>query len=174
MKTEYFRNDISTSQRKIEIAAVLLTAAGKFIFMDFLEWKLPFILVSICLWVAYIVGQNKRRPGILYYWGFRTDNFRRAVVLVLPYGIIAVVLFFIVGYYRDTLNLSWHILPVLVLYPHYWLILGTFVLALFYGFVYLKYRNLYVMGLFHGWLGALFFYTVIGRDPLAEVFGKFF
>lgn len=27
-------------QRKYEIAAVLLTATGKFIFMDFLQWKL--------------------------------------------------------------------------------------------------------------------------------------
>jgi uncharacterized protein len=55
-------------------------------------------------------------------------------------------------------------------YPFYWLILGTFVLALLYGWIYLKARNVYVMGLFHGWLGALFFYTVVGRDVFAEVF----
>lgn len=58
-------------------------------------------------------------------------------------------------------------------YPFYWLMAGTFVLALFYGYVYLKARNVYVMGIFHGWLGALFFYTVVGRDPFEEVFGKF-
>ena len=57
-------------------------------------------------------------------------------------------------------------------YPYYWLMLGTFVLALFYGFIYLKERNVYVMGLFHGWLGGLFFYTVVNRDPFTEVFGK--
>ena len=58
-------------------------------------------------------------------------------------------------------------------YPFYWLILGTFILALFYGFIYLKARNVFVMGIFHGWLGGLFFYTVVGRDPFEEVFGKF-
>jgi membrane protease YdiL (CAAX protease family) len=58
-------------------------------------------------------------------------------------------------------------------YPFYWLVLGTFILALFYGYVYLKARNVYVLGIFHGWLGALFFYTVVGRDPFQEVFGKF-
>ena len=57
-------------------------------------------------------------------------------------------------------------------YPFYWLMAGTFVLALFYGYVYLRKRNVYVMGIFHGWLGGLFFYTVVGRDPFEEVFGK--
>lgn len=58
-------------------------------------------------------------------------------------------------------------------YPYYWLMAGTFVLALFYGHVYLKARNVYVLGIFHGWLGALFFYTVVGRDPFEEVFGEY-
>ena len=58
-------------------------------------------------------------------------------------------------------------------YPFYWLILATFILALFYGYIYLRARNVYVMGIFHGWLGGLFFYTVVGRDPFAEVFGRF-
>ena len=51
--------------------------------------------------------------------------------------------------------------------------LGTFVLALLYGYCYLRARNLFVLGLFHGWLGALFFYTVVDRDPFMEVFGRF-
>jgi membrane protease YdiL (CAAX protease family) len=33
-------------------------------------------------------------------------------------------------------------------YPYYWLMLGTFILALLYGFIYLKERNVFVMGLF--------------------------
>ena len=57
-------------------------------------------------------------------------------------------------------------------YPDRWLILGTFVLALFYGYIYLRMRNVYVMGIMHGWLGALFYYTVVDRDPFIGVFGK--
>jgi membrane protease YdiL (CAAX protease family) len=52
-------------------------------------------------------------------------------------------------------------------------VIGNFILALFYGYVYLKVRNIWVLGLFHGWLGALFFYTVVNRDPFIEVFGKY-
>lgn len=204
-------------QRKYEIVAVLLTAAGKFIFMDALQWKFPFIVVSIFGWGGYVLYRSKKEPGILAYWGFRTDNFKKVMFMVLPFGGVAVVSFFVIGYSRDTININWHLIPILLLYPiwgviqqflviglmagnlhdlenqklskpviivltallfglvhypYYWLMLGTFVLAIFYGFIYLRERNVYVMGLFHGWLGGLFFYTVVNRDPFAEVFGK--
>ena len=211
--------EISNTTRKYEIAAVLLTGAGKFLFMDFLQWKLMFIIISIVGWTAYVIYRSKKSEDILSSWGFRTDNFKQVLNMLLPFGILSILAFFIVGYFLGTINLTWHIIPILLLYPiwgviqqflvislvagnlqdfkgnklndfliilltallfgfihypYYWLILGTFILALVYGYVYLKARNVYVMGLFHGWLGGLFFYTIVGRDPFAEVFGKLF
>ncbi len=208
---------ISDRQRVIELIAVVCTGLGKFIFMDILDWKLPFILIAIVGWFVYVLQQRSKTKGILTYWGFRTDNFKRTLMIVLPFGIIAILLFFVVGYLQHTLNLSWHIFPILFIYPvwgtvqqflmiglvagnlkdfknaqikkgpvvllsatmfsivHYpdiWLLIGTFTLGLFYGYVYLKSKNLYVLGIFHGWLGALFYYTVVNRDPFLEVFGK--
>ncbi len=209
----------SNVNRKYEIIAVLATAAGKFIFMDFLQWKLVFIIISTLGWAYYVYIRNKKEPGILVHWGFRLDNVNKVLRMVLPFGILAVITFFVTGYFLGTINLNWHIIPILIFYPiwgviqqflviglmagnlqdvqnqklskpaiitltallfglvhypYYWLMIGTFVLALFYGFIYLKERNVYVMGLFHGWLGGLFFYTVVNRDPFAEVFGKLF
>lgn len=209
----------SNINRKYEIIAVLATAAGKFIFMDFLQWKLVFIIISTLGWANYVYIRNKKEPGILAHWGFRLDNFNKVLRMVLPFGILAVITFFVTGYFLGTINLNWHIIPILIFYPiwgviqqflviglmagnlqdiqnqklskpaiitltallfglvhypYYWLMIGTFVLALFYGFIYLRERNVYVMGLFHGWLGGLFFYTVVNRDPFAEVFGKLF
>jgi len=209
----------STINRKYEIIAVLATAAGKFIFMDFLQWKLVFIIISTLGWAYYVYIRNRKEPGILAHWGFRLDNVNKVLRMVLPFGILAVITFFVTGYFLGTINLNWHIIPILIFYPiwgviqqflviglmagnlqdlqnqklskpaiitltallfglvhypYYWLMIGTFVLALFYGFVYLRERNVYVMGLFHGWLGGLFFYTVVNRDPFAEVFGKLF
>ncbi|MBL7841826.1 MAG: CPBP family intramembrane metalloprotease [Cyclobacteriaceae bacterium] len=209
----------SNINRKYEIIAVLATAAGKFIFMDFLQWKLVFIIISTLGWAYYVYIRNKKEPGILAHWGFRLDNVNKVLRMVLPFGILAVITFFVTGYFLGTINLNWHIIPILIFYPiwgviqqflviglmagnlqdiqnqklskpaiitltallfglvhypYYWLMIGTFVLALFYGFIYLKERNVYVMGLFHGWLGGLFFYTVVNRDPFAEVFGKLF
>ena len=187
--------------------------------MDYLHWRFPFIVVAIVFWVGYIIYINKEKPGILMYWGFRTDNFNKVLKSVLPFGIISVILFIGIGFYEGTINITWHIIPILILYPiwgiiqqfllialtagnlhdlngyklnkgiiiflsailfaviHYpfiWLIFGTFILAIFYGSIYLKERNIYVLGIFHGWLGALFYYTVLDRDPFIETFGKIF
>lgn len=49
-------------------------------------------------------------------------------------------------------------------FPNYQLMAGTFILALVYTTVYLKYRNLWVLGILHGWLGSIFYFFVLGKD----------
>jgi len=36
--------------------------------------------------------------------------------------------------------------------------------------IYLRWRNLWPLGLCHGWLGVFFYYWVLGRDPWDEMF----
>jgi len=207
----------TNQQRIIEVIAVICTALGKFFFMDYLNWRFPFVVTAILAWTVYIIYQSRKRPGILAHWGFRKDNFKEVLLKVLPFGVFALIAFIGIGYYRDTLNPTWHILPILltypiwgviqqflliglmtgnlqevsngrvnkniiiivsaivfalVHYPFYWLMGGTFILAILYGYIYLKARNLYVLGLFHGWLAALFYYTVVNQDPFLNTFGK--
>lgn len=208
---------IGDKRRTLEIGAVLATALGKFIFMDWLEWRLPFILVVIAGWFAYILYRNKSEPLSFQCWGFRWDTAGKTWRMLFPFAAGSIILFVVIGLIQDSIQVTWHILPIMLLYPvwgivqqflvialvagnlqdmqnrrlkssvivmvtallfgliHYpylWLMIGTFVLALLYGYVYLKVRNLYVLGLFHGWLGGLFFYTVVDRDPFLEVFGS--
>ncbi len=59
----------------------------------------------------------------------------------------------------------------IVHFPFLILVAATFLLAIVYTTLYLKNRNLIVLGIYHGLLGALFFYTIMGRDPFLEVFG---
>src|SRR6187401_1408666 len=210
---------ISNKRRILEISTVLLTAIGKFIFMDYLNWRFPFVAIAIISWITYIIYRRKKQPTILKYWGFRTDNFKSVLKRVLPFGLLAMISFIGIGFYQSTINITWHIIPILILYPlwgtiqqfllialtagnlqdlkgqksdkgviillsallfgliHYpytWLMIATFILALFYGWIYLKERNLYVLGLFHGWLGGIFYYTVLERDPFLEMFGRYF
>lgn len=210
---------ISNKTRLFEIFAVLLTAAGKFIFMDLSEWRIIFIASVISFWTIYIYYKNKRSPHITRYWGFRTDNFKKVILTILPFGIATLIICIIIGFYLGTIQITWHIIPLLVLYPiwgtiqqflviglvagnlkdfegqhfkkgfiivicallfggiHYpylWLVAGTFALAIFYGFIYLKEKNIYALGIFHGWLGAVFFYTIVDRDPFIETFGRLF
>jgi hypothetical protein len=51
--------------------------------------------------------------------------------------------------------------------------LATFGLGLVYIPLYLRYRNLWPLGFYHGWLGTLFYLWVLGRDPWVETFGRF-
>jgi hypothetical protein len=55
----------------------------------------------------------------------------------------------------------------LVHYPNYMLMGGTFILAIVYTIVYLRFRNLWVLGIVHGWLGSFFYYFVLGKDAWA-------
>jgi len=57
-------------------------------------------------------------------------------------------------------------------FPNVWLMLGTFALGLVFIPLYLRYRNLWPLGLWHGIFGALFYLWVLGRDPWAEIAAK--
>lgn len=205
----------SDRQRWMEIIAVIITGLGKFVFMDVLNWRLFYILSAIVFWTIYVFCQYQKNPEILKYWGFTRSNFKACFYFLFPFGLLSLCAFFIIGNWKDTNILNWHILPLLILYPvwgtiqqfiivaliagnlkdmqHFkmsngWIIIstaflfsvvhfpfqllvvGTFFLALLYTYLYLKMKNLYVLGLYHGWLGAFFFYTVLERDPYLEVF----
>ena len=210
---------ITDQRRYLEMGAVVLTALGKFLFMDLLNWRFPYVAVAVLGWAIYVIYRKKQDATLTNYWGFRIDTFRRSLRFMLPFGLLSILVFFAIGMYQNSINLTWHILPILLSYPiwgtiqqfliialvagnlhdmkslkahkfviilvtavlfslvhfpSYWLMLGTFLLALFYGYVYLKVKNLYTLGLFHGWLGAMFYYTVVGSDPFADVFLKLF
>lgn len=51
------------------------------------------------------------------------------------------------------------------------LTLATFLLGLVFTPIYLRWRNLWPLGLWHGWLGAFAYLWVLGRDPVAEILG---
>ena len=83
---------ISNKTRVIEILAVILTALGKFIFMDYLNWRFPFIVTVIILWSCYVFYRSKAKPGITKYWGFRTDNFKKVAKSILPFGALSLII----------------------------------------------------------------------------------
>ncbi len=47
---------------------------------------------------------------------------------------------------------------------------ATCLVGLVFTVVYLRWRNLWPLGLWHGWLGVFYYYWVLGRDPWAEMF----
>lgn len=50
----------SDEVRVLEIIAVIATGIGKFIFMDYLNWRLPFVLIAILSWSSYVFYRFKK------------------------------------------------------------------------------------------------------------------
>jgi len=206
--------EIPNARRIFEICAVILTGLGKFIFVDILAYKFWYIILAILFWVGYILFRSLKNPNTLSYWGFHKHDFKKLFLKILPVAILAVIAFLVYGILNDTLIISWHILPILLLYPiwgviqqflmiglvavnlddykgieipriiivtltavlfsvvHYPsipLILSTFVLGICYALLFLRYRNIWVLGIYHGWLGAFFYFFVLKRDSWLEV-----
>ncbi len=207
--------NISDNRRIFEIGVVIATGIGKFIFMDLLELRLTYIIIACLFWMSYIFYRSKQNKGILKYWGLSSRYFTASFLGILPFALVLIGLFVIVGIQRDTNILDWSIIPILLLYPlwgiiqqfvivgliarnlkdlkkikvpylfiilftalifsivHYpsaLLMAGTFLLAIAYTKLYLSGRNLIVLGIYHGWLGAFFYYTILERNSWQEVF----
>ncbi len=208
---------ISNARRNFEIIAVLVTGLGKFIFMDILEFRFPYIATACIFWILYIFRRKKEIPTILNYWGLNFNNFKNTFFGLLPLAILFSVAFLIIGNKMNTNILNLNIIPILLIYPVWGiiqqfimigifarnmkdndrtklptsvivlltailfavvhfpftiLVVATFFLAIVYTTLYFRGKNLLVMGIYHGWIGALFFYTIMARDPFLEVFGK--
>ncbi len=56
-------------------------------------------------------------------------------------------------------------------YPHGWLMFATGLLACVFIPSYLRHRNLWVLGVYHGWLGTFFYLWVLNQDPWVAAFG---
>lgn len=55
--------------------------------------------------------------------------------------------------------------------PQWMLVAGTTGLALLYVPLYLRHRNLWPLGVVHGWVGSLFYLWALGQDPWITTFG---
>jgi uncharacterized protein len=53
--------------------------------------------------------------------------------------------------------------------PDWLLMTFTFVMELFFIAAYFRWRNLWTLGLLHGWLGGVFLYFVMQRDLWKEL-----
>lgn len=137
----------------LELLPIVILCIGLFIFVgnrmgtNILNWSIIPILLLYPIW------------GIIQQFviiGLLARNLKDIERVIVPEFMIILIT---------------AIVFAIVHYPHNLLIVGTFLLAIVYTTLYLRKRNLIVMGIYHGWLGAFFFYTILERDPWKEVFG---
>lgn len=183
--------------------------------MDWLQWRGIYI-TGICLfWLGYVLFQVRNNKDQLKLWGFSKYNFKSSLLFLSPF--IAVSILGCIGYagLKNNLNISWHILPILLLYPlwgiiqqflmlgiisqnlsailnlklnrfvvivivsalfsmiHYpstILMIFTFFMEVLFISVYFKWRNLWTIGIAHGWIATFLLFYVLDRNLWVELF----
>ncbi len=208
----------SDKRRWIETGAVVATGISKYIFMDWLEFRVFYIVAAILFWVTFIYLRFRRNSLILKQWGFRKKNFKKAFLFLAPFALAAIAAITWYGISFNAAFLNWHVLPIILFYPawgiiqqflilalvagnlhaihivrlsklkiillvslvfslvHYPsfpLVVFTFFMELLFGLAYFKWRNLWPLGLYHGWIASLFIYFVLERDLWIELWEIF-
>jgi len=204
--------------QRIELTAVFITGALKFMFMDWFQWR-AFYIAGICiLWGSYIYYRLSTDNDVLKHWGFKKENFRPALILLTPWVFLNIIFSILFGYFNHSLVFTWQIIPVLFMYPAWgiiqqYLMLGiisndlmdvfgsrasrylvmfivsalfalihypslmlmafVFVMEAFFMVVYYRWRNLWAIGIAHGWIATFLLYFVLERDLWIELFGRF-
>ncbi|MDI3520109.1 MAG: protease family protein [Anaerophaga sp.] len=136
-----------------------------------LRFCLPFTVVTLISIFGYEIFYNN---------GFLKWNLVPVLALYPLWGIIQQFLMIsvIAGNMRavSSLNMSDnHLILVVSLlfsivhYPDLILMAFTFVMELFFISAYFRWRNLWALGILHGWLGGLFLYLVVHRDLWREL-----
>jgi hypothetical protein len=204
--------------RWIEIGAAVLTGIMKYIFMDWLELRVFYIVAACLFWIVFIYIRYRRNDFILKQWGFRKKNFKKSFSFLSPFAIAAIVGVIWYGVTFNATFLNWHIIPIIIFYPawgiiqqflilalvapnldaiqsvrlsklqiillisavfslvHYPsfpLVVFTFFMELLFGLAYFKWRNLWSLGIYHGWVASLVLFFVLGRDLWSELWAIF-
>jgi len=205
---------LTDKRRWFEILAVILTAILKYIVVDWLGFRLFFIVTASLFWFLYILSRYKKEEDILLRWGFQNTGFKKTFIFCMPFilivmlGIIGYSIFFgkgisvlnflsVFGLYPfwggiqqflvaglvagnlrslpfENLNDNQIILLVSSLFslahsPDIYLMAFTLTMELFFLSAYFRWRNLWALGILHGWLGGMFLYFVMHRDLWTEL-----
>lgn len=117
---------------RFEIIAVAITGILKLLMVDVLHLKFWFILSATLFWILYIAWSLRKERGVLSRWGFSSVGFWATVKWLIVPAFLVVSGSAWYGWSHGHMILSWHIIPVLILYP-LWGTLQQFLLISLFG-----------------------------------------
>jgi hypothetical protein len=122
--------------------------------------------------------------------GCAAVGFSRGRLILVPHMLILLVLYPIWGLIQQLLVQAMFVrnligrtsTPLVVLMagilfgvvhlPYVQLAVATAVLGAVFTLIFIRWRNVWPLGVCHGWLGVFFYYWVLGRDPWLEIIGR--
>jgi hypothetical protein len=196
------------------LGAVAVTAAGRFIFGEWLNLDFYYVIGACLLWAVYVGLRYNWNESVLRRWGFTRRGFRRGMLLTAPYAAIGIGFCVVYGIASKNAIVNWNLAILLLLYPIWGtiqqflvvalladnavalsgekvsetaavlgaatlfaaihvpetpLVFATFYLGIVTTSVFFRSRNIWAAGIFHGWFATLFYYLVMGEDPLGGI-----
>lgn len=101
-----------------ELAGILVTAALKFIMMEWLNMMAFYIAGVIFFWIGYIIYRYVHDSTILIKWGFRKEGFKNTFISLVPFIILCILTSIFLADTKASVNiLNWRVIPVVFLYP---------------------------------------------------------
>jgi len=144
-------------------------------FKQTIIYLIPLILISIVISIIY--GSYNSRLSFSWHfilifllypcWGI-IQQFM--MLSIISHNLVAISELKINRYFIIFLV---SILFSLIHYPSYSLMIFTFFLEMVFITVYLKWRNLWAIGLAHGWIATFILYFILNRDLWSELFARF-
>jgi uncharacterized protein len=173
----------------IALVGVVVTIALHFVLQA--RGPNPYFMAGACsFWAGFVIVRARQQPGILRTWGFRADNLARASILPALLFVVIAAAVAVYALVQGHFRFPPHQLGLFLLYPIWGVIqqflalgivvnnaddlplaAGTFALELLIVPLYRRDRNLWPLGVLHGWVGGLFYLWVLNRDLWVENFG---
>jgi hypothetical protein len=116
-----------------EVAAVGATGTAHLVLTTWLNKQMVFTIGAILFWIGFVGVRVHRDRSVLRRWGFTGQGFWRSVVMLLPFGVAAVVATLGYGLLAGTLIFSWRFFLLLALYPAWGLVQQFLVVGLLAG-----------------------------------------
>ena len=118
----------SNKDRRLEIMAVVITGLLKFVLMDWLQFRMFYIVAACLFWLVFIYRKYRRDPLVLKSWGFQRANLKQSLLVLLPFALVGIGGIVVYGLVRNVSFLNWHVIPIFVLYP-VWGIIQQFMIV---------------------------------------------
>lgn len=108
----------SSGYVSFELSGILVTAALKYIMMEWLNMVAFYITGISFFWIGYIIYRYVSDKSLLKKWGFTMEGFRSTLVFLFPFILVCIIASLVYGSGRDDVNiLNWRFIPVIFLYP---------------------------------------------------------
>ena len=115
---------------RLEVAAVVATAALHFVFYDLLPGRGVFIAAAALGWIAYLVVRARTDPDALREFGLSRQGLRPTTTAAVAILVAGAIVCFAIGRARGHLVLDLHMLWTALLYPAWGLLQQVLVLGI--------------------------------------------